>query len=111
MNRCTCGESLTRWIDMAMITWEPTLVEPFKNALLVEPESDFIEKNFDSSAVTVQDFCARLQVDHAALGTVLLETLLSGMRDRRVGLYARFHDLAIWRLGYGHPATERLAHM
>ncbi|VDB86203.1 unnamed protein product [Peniophora sp. CBMAI 1063] len=98
--------------DMAMITWEPTLVEPFKNApQIVEPAPGFIEKNFDSSATTVQDFVARLQGDRAALGTELLETLLSGMRDRRVGLYARFHDLAIWRLGYGHPATERLAHM
>ena len=97
--------------DMAMITWEPSLVEPFKNAPLVEPAPDFIEKNFDSSAVTVQDFLARMQSDRSALGTVLLETLLSGMRDRRVGLYARFHDLAIWKFGYGHPATERLAHM
>ena len=96
---------------MATITWEPTLVQPFKNAPIVEPEPDFIQKNFNSSAVTVQDFCARLQSDRNALGTVLLETLLSGMRDRRVGLYARFHDLAIWKWGYGHPATERLAHM
>ncbi|KAI0033844.1 RNA dependent RNA polymerase-domain-containing protein [Vararia minispora EC-137] len=97
--------------DTAWITWEPSLVESFTNTPLVVPPSTFISGNFERNGERLSDFCERLKNDSDRFAQELVQALLGGMSDRKVGLYSKFHDLACWQLGYDHPDTERLAHM
>lgn len=41
----------------------------------------------------------------------LQKCLLSGLSDSKVGLYSRFHEIAIYWYGYDHPKTIRIADM
>ena len=94
-----------------MIIWEEPLVHNFANAPLVEPDADFIEENFDSNVEPVDMFCERLLDAPGEFALEFVTTLLNGMRDRKVGLYSRFHDLATYNRGYNDEQTIRLGHM
>jgi RNA-dependent RNA polymerase len=99
------------FVDTVWITWEPTLVEPFTNAPLVEQPHYFVQENFETNGERLDKFCERLENDRDRFGCELVQALLGGVSDRKVGLYSKFHDFACWKLGYDHPDVVRLATM
>jgi RNA-dependent RNA polymerase len=103
---------LTRaFLDHGIIIWEPSLVEPFQNAPLVTPPEGFIEKNFKSNKELLKDFLERFEDYPEIFSEELIVKLLGGIRERNVGMYSKFHDLATWAHGYDSPEAERFAHM
>ncbi|KZT22626.1 hypothetical protein NEOLEDRAFT_1071042 [Neolentinus lepideus HHB14362 ss-1] len=98
--------------DTVMVVWDPRFVKPFQNAQLSVPGPDFIEKNFNRDIERVPQFIDRTdRLSRSEAHSALLRVLLQGMADRKVGIYSRYHDIAVHQLGLTNPETERLAHM
>jgi RNA-dependent RNA polymerase len=94
--------------------WQPDIVNRFVNAdlsLSLEPEG--LAACFECEKGTVAEFLEKLgrepvEVQIAELQKVLLGTI----RDRSiVGTYSKFHENAIYKLGYGNKQSTDLAHM
>ena len=90
------------------------MVEAFKEPPLhySKPPPD-INENFKRDNEEVVNFRARVDpLDDAAKIYEFQEHLLTAVRDTSVvGKYSKFHDAAIYTLGYTHPETIRLAYM
>ncbi|KAF7332082.1 RNA-dependent RNA polymerase [Mycena kentingensis (nom. inval.)] len=100
--------------DKGLLIWEPEIVNNFRNAPLdfsVEPES--VAASFSPQNETVAEFLGRTEPLSAE--EKLREKqkyLLSAVRDIAVvGKYSNWHLNAIYKLGYQHDDTIRLAYM
>ncbi|TFK56389.1 hypothetical protein OE88DRAFT_1619977 [Heliocybe sulcata] len=98
--------------DTVMVVWDRDIVEPFRNARLCVPEPDFIAKNFHRDIEQVSSFVNRTSnLPRSEAHSALIKVLLQGMGDRKVGIYSKYHDIAVHSWGLAHAPTERLAHM
>ena len=95
-----------------MIQWESSIVDAFHNAPLVVQPPDFLESNFEREVEMVADFCERLSSRPAReRDSSMVRSLLSGLTDKKVGVYSCFHDISVYAHGYADPKTTRLAFM
>jgi RNA-dependent RNA polymerase len=93
--------------------WDPKIVKNFRNSSSAScaPPID-IEEQFDLSIEPMDKYMERVAgLSSSEELQELQKHLLSGLADRKVGLYSRFHSLSTYKLGYGDPVTIRLAHM
>ena len=100
--------------DKGILTWQPELVAPFKNAPLkysnppANIDSYFSREN--EEVKTFQHKIATISVHNKI--RQLQHHLLGAVRDTSiVGKYSGFHEMAIYTLGYSHQETIRLAYM
>jgi hypothetical protein len=99
-------------LDSVFVLSDPNLVRPFCNRLVSCPPDDFLVKNFERGVETVKVFNDRVQsLPILEAQREIQSVSLSGFSDGKVGMYANFHDGALWKVGYGKPETIRLAHM
>jgi RNA-dependent RNA polymerase len=98
--------------DTAVAIWQKTIVDNFQNApdnLSVEPED--VDACFSRGNENAAGFLERTsrQPSNAQIHAYQ-SFLLGALRETSlVGQYSNFHDNAIYKLGYSHPETIRLA--
>ena len=100
--------------DKGLVIFQPEVVEAFKEPPLHYSETPKnIKEYFKPDNEKGVEFLARFNhLDEAAKIYELQEHLLTAIRDTSVvGKYSKFHDNAIYTLGYTHPETIRLAYM
>ena len=100
--------------DTAVCIWDPALVKPFGNAKLVIVPPDFKKDNFqpEGEIVMVEQLEElMLASKKAERSTILQRHLVSGVSVSRTGLYSMFHDIAMYKYGYDHENTLRIALM
>ncbi|TFK75828.1 hypothetical protein BDN72DRAFT_831274 [Pluteus cervinus] len=100
--------------DKGYLIWHPSLVSPFTNPSteLSQPPAD-MDKYFATGTEKVSDFLMATR-EHTEVEKYrrLQKYLLGALRDTTlVGMYSNYHDCAMYKLGYKHPETLRLAHM
>ncbi|KAG1804334.1 RNA dependent RNA polymerase-domain-containing protein [Suillus variegatus] len=83
--------------DGVTLVWSKRLVENFDTAPLCMAPAEFIERIFNLSPKEAQ--------------TAFQKALLLGLADTKIGLYSKFHDLAVYERGYASAAAIRLAYM
>ena len=92
--------------------WSKALVEKFHNSPFYPPPPNFLEKHFEQKAESIFSFGSRVaMLLPTDLHSEFQSVLLSGLRDRRIGVYSKLHDNAVFVYGYDHPETVRLAYM
>lgn len=100
--------------DKAFVIWQPELVEHFENAhdLYADPPED-MSQYFERDVEKVSDFFEEIQdLPQADAISELQDRLLASLRTRTdVGAYSTCHERAVYKLGYSHPTTRRLAFM
>lgn len=112
MSPNTTQISLIVLVDTAMLFWAKLLVEPFQTATFSAPPKNLLVDNFDREIETVANFCQRASsMSSGQSSSEFLGVLLLSLKDKKVGLYSRFHDYAVYKYGYGHDFTIRLAYM
>lgn len=106
------------WIDTAVCIWDPAVVEPFRNAALVQVPDGFMEENFEpeDDIVTVTAFMEKLQVCTEGSGpdsttAVIQRHMLAGLVSSKVGLASHWHEITMYTYGYGDRITETMAHL
>ncbi|THH18623.1 hypothetical protein EW146_g2394 [Bondarzewia mesenterica] len=98
--------------DTAMVTWDPSIVEPFRNSSFIPAPVDFINTNFDRQIETVEAFARRISnVSPDIAHREMIKVLLGGLTNSEIGRYSTFHDNAVYACGYTHPKAVRLAYM
>ncbi|KAF7340978.1 RNA-dependent RNA polymerase [Mycena sanguinolenta] len=98
--------------DTVVFIWLKEFCEKFgANKPLTTAPKDLMD-NFHQEVKTV------VQVGHELRGLspedsqlAFQEYLLKGLRDSQVGLYSYFHENAIWRHGYGHVESIKMAYI
>jgi hypothetical protein len=76
------------------------------------PEPEGLSNEFEEHIESVSDFKNRLgEMNNDAADRELFRVLLQGLSESRVGLYSNFHEVAIYKYGYDHEKTKRLAYM
>jgi RNA-dependent RNA polymerase len=99
--------------DTVIVIWTPNIVQPFKNA--DEKYADVpkgLDECFQRDNEKVDAFLQRM-VSHSPEEKIcaMQHFLLGSLRDpSTVGMYSTMHDNAIYKLGYKHPRTIRLAY-
>jgi hypothetical protein len=98
----------------------PAIVDAFSYGGLgprpftAEPDN-FLKDNFVQSVEcvsAVQEGLIQLaQADPCKAQVAFQQKVLAGLKDSKVGRYSHQHDTAIYRYGYDHPSTIRLAYM
>ena len=101
--------------DKVTVIWQPEIVSRFKNASdrFASPPPGF-DAAFEKSKETVEDLFRRVppERDHALHVRELQKYLLGSLRNQAaVGLYSKWHDNAVYNLGYFHDESIRLAYM
>ncbi|KAL4070381.1 RNA dependent RNA polymerase-domain-containing protein [Scleroderma citrinum] len=97
--------------DTVVVTWNKDLVDNFRNADRIE-EPPNLKEAFEREVEHVKDFDHRISaLPSKEAQQALQKTLLLGLAETRVGLYSKFHDLAVYKKGYGDPEAVRLAYM
>lgn len=86
-------------------------MESFTNSRVVDAPHD-LRSNFESEIEIVSDFLRRTSTMETIVKDYYLsQELLLGLQDSKVGLYSTFHESSVFRRGYDHPTTVRLAYM
>lgn len=99
------------FIDTVTIIADQSIVNDFKNSSIVDEPAD-LRDNFEREVEPVSAFLSRVEpLSQYHKQYELCRKLLLGLSDSKVGLYSLFHDNAVYRLGYNHPDTIRLAYM
>lgn len=96
--------------DTVMLNWYKPLVEQFKGyPLCIAPSiSDYFQREVEH----VRDFDKRVsELEPREAQQAFQKVLLLGLGETRVGLYSKFHDAAVYELGYAHPTAIHLAYM
>ncbi|KAI0315577.1 RNA dependent RNA polymerase-domain-containing protein [Amylostereum chailletii] len=101
--------------DKVDVIWQPEIVEKFTNSdrKYADPPVD-LRKSFKEENKQVVDFMKDVPGTAPSLErtTALQRFLLVPLRNiQAVGTYSAMHDNAMYRLGYSHPETLRLAWM
>lgn len=100
------------FLDTARITWTNEIVSAFRPPPSSPPPDGFLKEYFERDVETVLEFSNQhIGKSEDQLAVEIRTILLSGLSNTRVGIYSRFHDNAIYNLGYDHPTTIRLAYM
>ncbi|ORY24068.1 RNA dependent RNA polymerase-domain-containing protein [Naematelia encephala] len=101
--------------DTVQLFWDEELVQAFTNAEddLADVPADFVSLNFDKEVTSGTDFLARMSgEDDETIITNMQYFLLSGLKDdKSTGEYSEMHGNAVYKLGFDHPKTLRLARM
>ncbi|KAH7886339.1 RNA dependent RNA polymerase-domain-containing protein [Phlebopus sp. FC_14] len=93
--------------DTVMLTWCKELVDNFKGSPLTEPPGD-LNQAFEREVEHVRDFDRRASdLSPKVAQQSFQKVLLLGLAETRVGLYSKFHDLAVYDLR-GCPFTTCL---
>jgi RNA-dependent RNA polymerase len=92
--------------------FDPAIVEAFKQPEMVREPPDLMN-NFEPLDVvpTVGAVLQQMKQDDWERDIILRKHLLTGLAERRTGLYSKFHNNTIYQLGYDHPTTIRNAFM
>jgi RNA-dependent RNA polymerase len=101
--------------DIDIVIWDPRIVTPFHNAshkYLNEPHG--LPHHFDSAIQRVSelmDQCHRMVSVFERTETLQTALVAINYDQSLVGLYSHLHNIATYKLGYGHDTTWRLAYM
>ena len=98
--------------DTAVCIFDEKLVTPFRQpATVTEPPG--LMSNFEplEQVPTVASIMKQMEEAPTQQMQVLHEHLLGGLAESQTGLYSKFHDNAVYSLGYNHPTTVRNAFM
>ncbi|KDQ17067.1 hypothetical protein BOTBODRAFT_224345 [Botryobasidium botryosum FD-172 SS1] len=97
--------------DMVYMYWQPELVESFSNSESTNPPPG-LRAEFEEGTETGEAFISRTSElgEEEQFGQIQ-RYLMAGANESYVGQYSEFYAQAIYRLGYGHPETIRLAHI
>lgn len=98
--------------DKVLAMWDPEVVSHFQNApdkFSVEPQG--LDLSFTRDTERGEGFLMRLSaLSEAEKAPALQQYLLGGLISPfLVGKYSTWHSNAIYRLGYAHPRTRKLA--
>jgi RNA-dependent RNA polymerase len=96
-----------------LLIWDPDLVQSFKNAPehYSEKPTDLITNFEKENQTAVQFIEANGSTSQAALSR-MQDFLLGALRNPDdVSIYSKLHENAMYRLGYNHGDTVRLAYM
>lgn len=96
------------------LIWQPEIVSTFRNApsFFATPPPD-LGKSFSQNNETVAGMLERLEGSDVHRKTYEIQKFLLGaLRNTSVvGTYSTYHDNAVYKLGYAHEETIRLAYM
>ncbi|KAI0307660.1 RNA dependent RNA polymerase-domain-containing protein [Multifurca ochricompacta] len=98
--------------DTVMVNWNPSIVEQFQQPKVVDMPGGFQMNNFEEHVESVKSFCDRLS--HSApdkAPELFSREILNSSADSKVGKYSRFHQFAVYTMGYSDSNTVRLAYM
>ncbi|KAG2107049.1 RNA dependent RNA polymerase-domain-containing protein [Suillus discolor] len=97
--------------DTVTLVWSKRLVESFNTApLCTAPAS--LSDDFEREVEHVKDFDRRVSKLTAKEAQIAFQkVLLLGLAETKIGLYSKFHDLAVYERGYASAAAIRLAYM
>ncbi|KAG1886291.1 RNA dependent RNA polymerase-domain-containing protein [Suillus subluteus] len=97
--------------DTVTVVWSKRLVENFNTAPLCTAPAG-LSDDFEREVEHVKDFDRRvLELPKKEARIALQKVLLLGLAETKVGLYSKFHDLAVYERGYASAAAIRLAYM
>ncbi|KAI0053138.1 hypothetical protein FA95DRAFT_934567 [Auriscalpium vulgare] len=100
--------------DRVEVIWDPAIVAAFKNADVkyATPPAD-LDADFEFKNETVAEFLAcAADMSEVERTRKLQQVLMEPLREPfLVGAYSSMHDNAIYRMGYDHKETIRLAYM
>lgn len=102
-----------RPLDVAVCIYEPSIVTAFENSPVVSQTPDLLE-NFEPTKSIQRVASMKRALDRSSPSQARLKLqkcLLSGLSDSKVGVYSRFHEIAIYWFGYDDPKTIRIADM
>ena len=100
--------------DTGVVIYEPSIVGNFTNKPIVEPTPDLLSKDYNSTTdiQRVESVHATLSLSTPAQAHLILQKcLLSGLSDSKIGLYSKFHEVAIYMYGYDSQKSIRIADM
>ncbi|WVQ78860.1 hypothetical protein IAT38_000951 [Cryptococcus sp. DSM 104549] len=101
--------------DTAQVIFDQAIVEPFNNAPdhFANVPNEFEGDNFDKQVVKGTEFLEGLAgADEETRVVNMQKWLLGGLSgDTATSLYSDLHGNAVYKLGYSHPDTVRLAMM
>lgn len=94
-----------------MLNWCKPLVEQFTGSPLCKGPSNLSEF-FERKVEHVRDFDNRISnLPIKEAQQAFQEMFLLGLAETRVGLYSKYHDVAVYRVGYGSQEAIHLAYM
>ncbi|KAG1851192.1 RNA dependent RNA polymerase-domain-containing protein [Suillus tomentosus] len=97
--------------DTVTLVWSKQLVENFNTAPLCMAPAG-LSNNFEREVEHVEKFNERISnLSPKEAQTAFQKALLLGLADTKIGLYSKFHDLAVYERGYASVAAIRLAYM
>ncbi|KAG0706616.1 RNA dependent RNA polymerase-domain-containing protein [Suillus ampliporus] len=97
--------------DTVTLVWSKRLVENFNTTPLCEAPVN-LSNEFEREVEHVVDFDKRVsKLSAKEAQTAFQKVLLLGLAETKVGLYSKFHDLAVYERGYASAAAIRLAYM
>lgn len=95
-----------------MLFWAKVLVEHFKNSPISELPTGLQDEMFFKDIKSVTKFSQELAAADISVAQQELQKLaLSGLVDSKVGLLSNYHDIAVYKYGYGSQEAQRVAHM
>jgi len=98
--------------DELFIIREECLVKPFKNKPFVPEPENLQQECFEVNAETVDGFLQRTVILSASNSQWEFQhALLSGLNDSKMKLYSGFHEYSMFRYGYDHINTVKMAYM
>ncbi|KAG2133611.1 RNA dependent RNA polymerase-domain-containing protein [Suillus bovinus] len=96
--------------NTVMLVWSKCLVENFNTAPLCMAPAG-LSDNFEREVEHVEDFEQRISnLSQKDAQTAFQKALLLGLAETKVGLYSKFHDLAVYERRYASTAAIRLAY-
>ncbi|KAI0095023.1 RNA dependent RNA polymerase-domain-containing protein [Irpex rosettiformis] len=99
--------------DVAVCIWDRDIVNAFVNSPINSMPEDTVEKYFEpeSAIELVSTVYDEVQSRPDRAQSIIQRRLLSGLTESKVGIYSKYHENAIYALGYDHPETLRIAYM
>ncbi|KAG1747654.1 RNA dependent RNA polymerase-domain-containing protein [Suillus lakei] len=97
--------------DTVTLVWSKRLVENFNTAPLCAAPAGLSDDS-EREVEHVKDFDRRVsKLSAKEAQTAFQKVLLLGLAETKIGLYSKFHDLAVYERGYASAAAIRLAYM
>ncbi|KAG2141030.1 RNA dependent RNA polymerase-domain-containing protein [Suillus clintonianus] len=97
--------------DTVTLVWSKRLVENFHTTPLCTAPAG-LSNDFEREVEHVVDFDRRVsKLSAKEAQTAFQKVLLLGLAETKIGLYSKFHDLAVYERGYASAAAIRLAYM
>jgi RNA-dependent RNA polymerase len=92
------------------LVWSKRLVENLNTAPLCTAPAG-LSDDFEREAEHVEDFDRRVTKLSAMKARIASQKVLLGLAGTKIGLYSKFHDLAVYERGHASAAAIRLAYM